>query len=152
MRSNVFPGRRWENCDSEGQRAAGVPVATGEEFAGVVARVESLRGRMGESTRQVQAKIEKLVVYDPAATNPWCNTLLIPLGYYDYRLTIIPPGIGISYVLNPLDIQPNVKLNYLLLDQETYKALSDRINVELLDTLPIGDLYRNLDSGCNVRN
>ena len=32
-----------------------------EEFAGVVARVESLRGRMGESTRQVENLFESLL-------------------------------------------------------------------------------------------
>lgn len=31
------------------------------EFAGVVARVESLRGRMGESTRQVDGLFESLL-------------------------------------------------------------------------------------------
>jgi hypothetical protein len=32
-----------------------------EEFADVVARVESLRGRMGESTRQVDGLFESLL-------------------------------------------------------------------------------------------
>ena len=32
-----------------------------EGFAGVVARVESLRGRMGESTRQVEGLFESLL-------------------------------------------------------------------------------------------
>jgi hypothetical protein len=34
---------------------------TQEEFAGVVARVESLRGRMGESARQVEGLFESLL-------------------------------------------------------------------------------------------
>jgi len=34
---------------------------TQEEFAGVVARVESLRGRMGESARQVEELFESLL-------------------------------------------------------------------------------------------
>ncbi len=32
-----------------------------EEFADVVARVESLRGRMGESTRQVEGLFDSLL-------------------------------------------------------------------------------------------
>ena len=36
-----------------------IPVC--EKFAGVVARVESLRGRMGESTRQVEGLFESLL-------------------------------------------------------------------------------------------
>jgi len=38
-----------------------VPLSLQEEFAGVVARVESLRGRMGESTRQVEELFESLL-------------------------------------------------------------------------------------------
>jgi len=37
------------------------PLILQEEFAGVVARVESLRGRMGESTRQVEGLFESLL-------------------------------------------------------------------------------------------
>ena len=36
-------------------------LTTQEEFAGVVARVESLRGRMGESERQVDGLFESLL-------------------------------------------------------------------------------------------
>jgi hypothetical protein len=36
-----------------------IPVC--EEFVGVVARVESLRGRMGESTGQVEGLFESLL-------------------------------------------------------------------------------------------
>jgi hypothetical protein len=37
------------------------PLSLHEEFAGVVARVESLRGRMGESTRQAEGLFESLL-------------------------------------------------------------------------------------------
>jgi len=37
------------------------PLSLQEEFAGVAARVESLRGRMGESTRQVEGLFESLL-------------------------------------------------------------------------------------------
>ena len=37
------------------------PLSVQEEFAGVVARVESLRGRMGESERQVEGLFESLL-------------------------------------------------------------------------------------------
>ncbi len=37
------------------------PLSLQEEFAGVVAWVESLRGRMGESTRQVEGLFESLL-------------------------------------------------------------------------------------------
>ena len=37
------------------------PLSLQEEFVGMVARVESLRGRMGESTRQVEGLFESLL-------------------------------------------------------------------------------------------
>jgi hypothetical protein len=37
------------------------PLSLQEEFAGVVARVEGMRGRMGESTRQVEGLFEFLL-------------------------------------------------------------------------------------------
>lgn len=37
------------------------PLSLQEEFAGVVARVESLRGRMSESERQVEILFERLL-------------------------------------------------------------------------------------------
>jgi hypothetical protein len=101
---------------------------------------------------EMQAKMNDYVVYDPLATNPWCNTMLVPLNYYDYRLTIISPGIGVSILLHPHSIQSPIKSNFLLLDQETYAALYDRLHVVLLESLPIGDLYRNLDAECDAAN
>ena len=38
-----------------------LPLSLQEEFAGVAARVESLRGRTGESTRQVEGLFESLL-------------------------------------------------------------------------------------------
>jgi type I restriction enzyme S subunit len=42
-------------------RVINPPLSLQEEFAGVVARVESLRGRMGESARQVEGLFESLL-------------------------------------------------------------------------------------------
>ncbi len=101
----------------------------------------------------LQSKFEKWIVFDSTTQNPWCNTLLVPLDYYDYRLTIIPPGIGISYISNDSvaaysTIKTPIKSKYLLLDQGTYDLLADQLNVKLLGSASIGDLYYNLDSGC----
>jgi hypothetical protein len=82
-------------------------------------------------------------------SNPWCNTLLIPLDYYDHRLTVVPPGIGISFIAGDYwAIKTPVKSKYLLFDQEIYEQLGDDLNVKLLESSSIGDLYYNLDSGC----
>ncbi len=52
---------RWKMKPVKNRFQIGFPVSLQEEFAGVVARVESLRGRMGESTRQVEGLFESLL-------------------------------------------------------------------------------------------
>lgn len=94
--------------------------------------------------------LEELLPYDETSDNPWCNTILILLNFYDARLTALPPSIGISYILfHPLTNLP-IKSQFLLLDDGDYESLNRRYNLqaELLAELPIGRLYRNLDSNC----
>jgi hypothetical protein len=94
--------------------------------------------------------LDRLVVFNETTNNPWCNTILIPLKFYDGRLTALNPGIGISYILfHPLKTIP-IQSNYLLLDQDDYNELREKYNLRAvqLASLPIGNLYRNLDSSC----
>jgi hypothetical protein len=96
----------------------------------------------------LQAEMEKQIVYDETTRNPWCNTLLIPLHLYDYRLTVVPPGIGISYILDADTLQTPVQSKYLLFDRDTYEVFAPRLNASLVSSLSIGELYYNHDSGC----
>jgi hypothetical protein len=104
----------------------------------------------------LQATFEKWIVYDPTAQNPWCNTLLVPVSYYDRRLTVTPPGLGISYfsddpsIIQSGTIKTPPKSKYLFFDKITYASLAADLNVKLLESSPLGDLYYNLDSGCNI--
>jgi hypothetical protein len=104
----------------------------------------------GSERPQVQLELEKWIAFDEATQNPWCNTLLIPLDFYDSRLTMVPAGIGISYVLDIDTLQTPLKSKYLLLDQNTYDALGGRLHAMKLSSLSIGDLYYNRDSGCDL--
>jgi len=96
----------------------------------------------------IQTEINRLIVYDPNAKNPWCNTLLIPLGYYDSRLMLIPEGIGISFILDQKTYQPPIKSRYVLFDPVTYKLYRESTDLTLLANLSIGDLYLNQDIDC----
>jgi hypothetical protein len=98
----------------------------------------------------LQAEIEKWIVFDPAASSPWCNTLLVPLQFYDRRLTLVPPGIGVSFIADNWTIHLPLKSKYLLFDQKTYEQLRDQLHVRLLESFSLGDLYYNLDSGCEL--
>lgn len=95
-------------------------------------------------------EINTWIVYDPQTQDPWCNTLLIPLYYYDSRLTLIPPGIGISYILNPETFKPPIQSRYVLFDAGTYGMYREQSNLELKAELPIGDLYINRNVSCGA--
>lgn len=97
---------------------------------------------------QWQSEVERWIAFDPAAENPWCNTLLIPLNYYDYRLMVIPAGIGISWISELQALHTPLRSKFLLLDPEAYEWLAPRANIRLVAPLSIGDLYYNPDSGC----
>lgn len=101
--------------------------------------------------RQAQPVIAQTVVFDDVAESPWCNTILIPIGFYDSRLTLLPPGIGISYYMTyqPMPNLP-VRSKYLWLDVKTYNKMTQMysLRAELLTRLSLGNLYRNLDADC----
>lgn len=100
---------------------------------------------------QWQSETEKWITFDAAAQNPWCNTILVPIYYYDYRLTVVPAGIGFSWFGEVSDLQDRpLHSKYLLIDQEAYELLAKRAHIELLAPLSIGDLYYNRDSGCEL--
>jgi hypothetical protein len=102
---------------------------------------------------QLQSAFERLMAFDRQADNSWCNTVLVPLDYYDYRVTTFPPGIGISYFYDLPASQTHLKSKYLLFDQKTFETFTqnENLHAELLTSLPAGNLYYNLDSGCELR-
>jgi hypothetical protein len=95
----------------------------------------------------IQSQVNEFVAYDPEAGNPWCNTLLIPLHFYDSRLMLIPPGIGIAYIISG-PFETPFKSKYALFDSDTYQAYKDETHLKRLVSLPIGDLYQNQDADC----
>jgi hypothetical protein len=105
--------------------------------------------RMTELTDS-QESLNKLVTYDEDTDNPWCNTIMIPLSFYDVRLTGLHPGIGVSYLLSYDNQKSPLQSKYLLLDDENYSILTEHyhLQAEPLASLPIGNLYRNLDAIC----
>lgn len=98
-----------------------------------------------------QSEVEKWIAFEPATQNPWCNTLLIPGDYYDSRLTAVPAGIGFSWFGEAEDLRVPLYSKYLLIDQESYETLAERVDLRLLAPLSIGDLYYNPDSGCEFK-
>lgn len=95
-----------------------------------------------------QELIERHVYFDSETENRWCNTLLLPVNKFNYYVPMIPPGIGVSPIVFPENLEFPLKSKYLLFHQNTFKNLPSDVNAQHLVSLPNIDLYFNLDSGC----
>ncbi len=96
---------------------------------------------------------EKIIHYQPDQPNAWCNTILVPVTLYDYRIALIPPGIGISYVLdnNGIDRVPfPAKSKYILVTPRQLKEIDpqDLIHLEKAAEFSDSALFINQVSGC----
>jgi hypothetical protein len=103
-----------------------------------------------QSVVSFQKSVKDLIVYKENS-NPWCNTLLSfilpePL---PYQYAGLPPGLGVSYVYFPKQLQTPIKSKYLLLDTNGYGFLNGKTNIKLLGKTPLGNLFLNLDSECS---
>jgi hypothetical protein len=96
----------------------------------------------GLVTRE-RAEFSKLIAYDGAAPSPWCNTLLLPLPMFDWRATLVPPGIGVSYALSK-SVPSQPKSRYILLDHPPPAHAAFRE----LSSSSAGTLYENGRSSC----
>ena len=98
--------------------------------------------------------MDQSIRYDARQTNAWCNTILVPITLYDYRISQIPAGIGISYVLNNNGVDKiafPIKSKYVLLttqqSNELDQALLDQL--EILAKFPDSILFINNNAVCN---
>jgi hypothetical protein len=104
-----------------------------------------------EETKKV---FVKNIQFQPDQTNSWCNTILLPVTLYDYRVALIPPGIGISYVLdnNGIDKVPfPAKSKYLILTPQQIKEIGQKNmnDLDILAEFTDGILYLNKSTNCS---
>lgn len=87
--------------------------------------------------------------FDPEAKSPWCNTIVAPIGSFDYRIGQAPPGFGLSNY-NPLYPPRRIKSKYVLLRTWDYNQLPSREKLKKLFVLPDHELaiLENTDSLC----
>jgi len=107
---------------------------------------------VGERLQNETREVDRYIQYDPQSSY-WCNTIFLPLALYDGRVLTIPTGIGVAWAEDVDKLQFPLKSRYILFDEMVEKGTSANyqnvINMELIARLAIGDLYRNLDSGCS---
>jgi hypothetical protein len=90
-----------------------------------------------------------LVRYEDAPRNAWCNTLVLPFEHFDWRVTVVPPGIGISYAITDSQPQPPRSRYVLLTDDPTVLGrMTDRSRLRRLGSGEAGTLYENPRSEC----
>ena len=99
------------------------------------------------------ALTDSLIVYDPAASNAWCNTVLtelLPLprqgGFYP-GLMALDPGIGVSFWYGEGLTLP-LKSRWVFMTPATYERNRARFNFERVASVEAANIYRNLDANC----
>lgn len=109
-----------------------------------------------DELKQQQRALGTFVHYDPDAPSPWCNTLLIPVENYDYRVTLIPAGIGVTWLWDRVEddllIRPPIQSRYLLMSGTQYDTLRQQVGYtpgELIAVFPFGNLYYNTATPCD---
>lgn len=106
-----------------------------------------------QQIKETKQTIERSIQYQANQPNAWCNTILLPVTLYDYRIALIPPGIGISYVLdnNGIDQIPfPLKSKYLLVTLRQFNEIDaeNQIKLEKIAEFPDSILFINTSSGC----
>jgi hypothetical protein len=107
-----------------------------------------------ESINKTKNLMNQSLHFDASQTDAWCNTILVPITLYDYRISQIPAGIGVSYVLdnNGIDqIVFPIKSKYLLLTTRQIDDLgpSELNQLDKLATFPDSVLFINKKAVCH---
>jgi hypothetical protein len=101
--------------------------------------------------------VHTYITYQPDAPSPWCNTLFLPVRDYDYRVLLIPGGVGIAWywqggvLAENRQLQAPLRSFYFLLHPQDYADLQQNFppfRAELVASLPIGNLYYNSAADC----
>ncbi len=97
---------------------------------------------------QSKVTIAANVTFQSDAPNPWCNTVILPVENYDYRVALFPPGIGVSMVNQEYMHNNPLRSKYLLLDLDDQMSIPGSGTFQLLASIPEGNLYLNREIGC----
>jgi hypothetical protein len=94
--------------------------------------------------------VATIVRYEPNK-NPWCNTILSsrPNGEaLPPEILGVPDGIAVSVDYRG-GMTTRLRSRYLLSSEETYNTLKPRTHLVFVTKTSYGNLYRNLDAGCD---
>lgn len=94
--------------------------------------------------------LDGVLVYDPDAASPWCNTLLLVDVWQvlEVEFVPIPAGIGISYTRDFSKLDKPPRSAYLLFPTDGDWPYQDSPDLDYLTDTPYGPLYRNQQVEC----
>jgi hypothetical protein len=95
---------------------------------------------------EFQNETKDKIIYQEGA-NPWCNSLL-STAIYPMDFIVLPPGIGLSFILDPERLSYPLNSKYLLLDDNTYAVIPDTQKLTKLGSTKWGKLYLNDEVEC----
>ncbi|WP_144158608.1 hypothetical protein [Paraburkholderia sp. BCC1885] len=113
-------------------------------------RIDSKMVRNQADLAAFKASLRHHLAYDPAQTNPWCNTLNISVYSFRSELIEVPAGVGITFFVSNSDPMP-MRSRYWLLGPSVAEALLDAnpgASLVPIAQTPLGTLYRNPKANC----
>ena len=107
--------------------------------------VRNHEGRWAGSAevRTFARAVGRAIRFDPAAASGWENTVLMHADALQPPLLGLPPGIGISFVLDWEDQRVPPRSRYLLLRADRDGDIAARLTLTPLAETSLGTLYRN---------
>ena len=94
--------------------------------------------------RRFAEAIDGVVVFEEGAPSGWANTMLTHADALQPPLLGLPPGIGISFVLDWEDQAAPPRSRYLLLRPDRDADILRRTRLEKLADTSLGTVYRNV--------
>jgi hypothetical protein len=93
----------------------------------------------------LRRQVDPVLQFHPGAS-PWHNTVLVHVEAVEYSLVGLPPGIGMTVVLDWNELRRPPRSAYLLLRPKDREAIGSAIGLEPLAKTVFGTLYRNTDA------
>jgi len=111
---------------------------------------ENFRFEPRQIARQ-QKELAEVIKFRKDAPSAWCNTMLVPIDIFDWRVTLFPDGIGATAAVFHDELKWPVKSEYFIVNAEVPEERLGYVRYERLERLgrfDVGTVYRNLDSEC----
>lgn len=123
-------------------------------------KAPNFNGIVQEQYEHWNSEFAEVLIFDPEAESPWCNTVITSIFYVTPAqgesglVLAIEPGFGVSWYHNWDDtgeysIPEEFNARYLIMTDVEYDEWGRSLNLQEMMPVQGGTLYENLDSACN---